>query len=63
MNRPVGIPPGCYRVHAEPDPLPSELGDFPPAVVADWIAADLRRRPAAAPQPEPEPVGQLAFDA
>ena len=60
MSRPVGIPPGVRRVHAVPDLLPDEIGDFPLAVVADWIAADLRRKP---PTVEPEPAGQLAFDA
>ena len=61
MSRPVGIPPGVRRVHAVPDPLPDEIGDFPLAVLADWIAAERRRKPTAV-EPD-EPAGQLAFDA
>lgn len=67
MSRPVGIPRGGRIVHAVPDGEPSCLDEFPPAVLADWIVADLRRRPAARPEPAAEPdlddpAGQLAFD-
>lgn len=63
-GRPVGVPRGGRIVHAVPDMEPVELDEFPPAVLADWIVADMRRAPAAAAvEPDDEPTGQLAFDA
>lgn len=69
--RPIGDPPGCRLVTALPDPDPDpDLTEYPLAVLADWIVADLKKQArAAAPEPaapaapelSDEPAGQLAF--
>ena len=59
MSRPVGIPPGCYRVTAEPDPLPVKY-DAPRCCYAAWLDPELMR--ATETEAVAEPAGQLVLE-